>query len=227
MSHDCSKMIEVQVLESLSKWFPKDELHSLKSFYSDPRIQNFLDRLYRKDPYTFQHSFRVAKYSQWLAEHISLSGAERADLYKAALLHDIGKIFTPDLVLKKPGPLTAQEFAIIKQHPIDSAKLCSQVPELNHLLVAIRCHHERYDGRGYPDGLRGEEIPLYARIIFIADTYDAMTSSRVYRKKLDLEKTYQEIIDCSGTQFDPILGPEFVAAHKNRVHDQDSDKLVA
>ena len=128
----------------------------------------------------------------------------------AGLLHDIGKIAIPQAILCKPGKLTDDEFTLMKSHPVNSERLIASIKKLNDISPGIKHHHERWDGFGYPDKLAGENIPLEARIIAIADTYDAMTSTRSYRKALDHEVAIDEIKKCSGSQFDPVLAAKFV-----------------
>ena len=120
-----------------------------------------------------------------------------------ALLHDIGKIGIPDAVINKPGKLTPEEFQLIKRHPVVGAKILQNIEEMPSLSIGARWHHERYDGSGYPDGLAGEDIPEAARIIALADAYDAMTSKRSYRDALPQDLVKKEIKNASGTQFDP------------------------
>ncbi len=188
---------------------------AMESVYNHPHIQVLLRQLWLKDPYTYTHSHRVADLSQWLGQHLSLSNQERVEIYLTGLLHDIGKLFTPDEVLKKPTRLNEDEFKLMKEHPMHSAKIIRQVRDLGYLERGVIAHHERFDGKGYPHNTKGEKIPLFSRVIFVADTFDAMTTSRVYREKLDLEKTYKDLIDCSETQFDPEVAKTFVTQHKN------------
>ncbi len=187
------------------------------SVKSHSKINQVLDQLWRKDPYTYGHSHRVADYSQMIAAQLGMSAQERVEVYLSGLLHDTGKIMTPDHVLKKPGPLTPEEFTIIRLHPVDSGKIVQNIPDLGYLADAIRGHHERVDGKGYPDQSFGDEIHIYSRIILVADTFDAMTTTRVYRKQLDLDRTYNELNRCSGTQFDPECVKAFIAAHQELV----------
>ena len=193
--------------------------HSLVKFQvrqlaAQEKSRRLFTRLYEKDPYTFYHSLRVAELVTAFGTHLDFSPEKLIDLCLCALFHDIGKIFTPDSVLKKPGKLSDEEFIIMKLHPLDSQKLVESVATLKHLGPWIRCHHERWDGKGYPDGNKGKDIPLYARMILLADTYDAMTSTRVYRSNRGPEDAYAEIVRCTGTQFDPTLAPQFIEAHK-------------
>ncbi|MCD6304078.1 MAG: HD-GYP domain-containing protein, partial [Planctomycetes bacterium] len=155
-----------------------------------------------KDPYTCGHSRRVADISRRLAETMGLAPPDVQRTYLAGLLHDIGKIGVPEAVLCKPGRLTDAEYEQIKKHPEIGARILGGIRQLEHVVPGILCHHERLDGRGYPRGLSGAQIPLEARIIGLADCFDAMTSDRVYRKALPLEKVIREIRRHAGTQFD-------------------------
>ncbi len=163
-----------------------------------------------KDKYTSGHSSRVAKCAVALAERIGWSEAECQNLHYVALLHDIGKIGVPDNILNKPSRLTDSEFAIIKKHPVMGNAILKDIKSIEHVNEGALYHHERYDGRGYPCGLKGEEIPITARIVGIADAYDAMTSSRIYRPKLTTEKVIEEFVKGCGSQFDPEFCMTFV-----------------
>jgi putative two-component system response regulator len=140
-----------------------------------------------------------------LAERMELTNQEIERVYRMALLHDVGKIGIPDAVLNKPGKLTDEEFALIKSHTVRGGDILGKVQSMPELSDGARWHHERFDGRGYPDGMRGEDIPLEARIICVADCYDAMTSDRVYRKHLSQEVVRREIEAYAGSQFDPQI----------------------
>ncbi len=172
-------------------------------------IKSISAALDAKDEYTHGHSLRVTLYSLILANDLNLSDAKLEEIETAGLLHDIGKIAIPQSILCKPGRLTEDEFQIMKLHPENSERLITNVKKLKGISSWLKTHHERWDGMGYPDGLSGEEIPLTARIIAIADTYDAMTSTRSYRKALSHEIAIEEIKNCTGTQFDPILAKMF------------------
>jgi len=163
-----------------------------------------------KDQFTKGHSDAVTKYSLALAEKLGLSPTEIENLKTAALLHDIGKISTPDSVLRKSSPLKMDEWQMIEDHPRIGSEILEKVQQLSSIVPAVRHHHERYDGLGYPNGLSGKNIPLIARIIGLADAYDAMTSNRTYRKALSMEEALEEIKRCAGTQFDPELVDIFV-----------------
>ena len=156
-----------------------------------------------KDKYTRGHSTRVAYYSRRIASETGLPEEVCGQVYFSALLHDIGKIGVSSAILNKVGKLTDQEFAQIKEHPISGDRILSNIKNAPFLKIGARSHHERYDGRGYPDGLAGENIPEIARIISVADAYDAMTSERSYRKPLEKIAVREELKNCAGTQFDP------------------------
>lgn len=163
-----------------------------------------------KDEYTRGHSERVYEVAIMLGERIGLDTAELRDLSWAALLHDVGKIAIGRDILNKPSRLSNDEFAVIKTHPDRGVRVLEPIPQLQHILPAIRHHHERFDGHGYPQGLKGMEIPLASRILAVADTFDAMASSRAYRPAQDLEVVLAEIRRCSGSQFDPEMVTAFL-----------------
>jgi HD-GYP domain-containing protein (c-di-GMP phosphodiesterase class II) len=156
-----------------------------------------------KDPYTRGHSDRVAKYSVMIGQQLGLSAEDLDRLRISALLHDVGKIGVDDRVLKKPGALTAEEFQIMKQHPSKGANIMRPVAQLKDVLPGIELHHEHIDGKGYPYGLKGEEIPLMARIIAVSDTLDAMTTNRPYQTAKEIDDALQVIHKVAGTKFDP------------------------
>ncbi|MBR5304653.1 MAG: HD domain-containing protein [Candidatus Gastranaerophilales bacterium] len=173
-------------------------------------IKSIASALDAKDPYTHGHSMRVTLYSIILAKEYNVKESELEHIETAGLLHDIGKIAIPQAILCKPGRLTDDEFAIMKSHPSNSEKLIASIKKLHEVSPGVKHHHERWDGKGYPDNLAGENIPFSARVIAIADTYDAMTSTRSYRKALDHDIAIAEIEKCAGTQFDPQLAKKFV-----------------
>lgn len=158
-----------------------------------------------KDPYTCGHSRRVAAISRRLAEECDFEPHRVGHIYLSGLLHDVGKIGIPEDVLCKDGRLTEEEYDIIKRHPAVGAKILRRIRNLQPIIVGVLSHHERIDGRGYPDGLVGDDVPIEGRILGLADCLDAMTSHRTYRSALSIEQAIQEIQDCSGTQFDPHL----------------------
>jgi diguanylate cyclase (GGDEF)-like protein/putative nucleotidyltransferase with HDIG domain len=158
-----------------------------------------------KDSYTYGHSRKVSEYSVAVSEKMNLP-QERVDTIRAAsLLHDIGKVGVPDSILNKKDPLSNEEWKPIKGHPELGVEILRHVIDLVNCLPAIRHHHEHYDGSGYPTGLKGEQIPIEARILSVADAYDAMTSPRPYREQLSMEEALKELRRCIGTQFDPKI----------------------
>lgn len=163
-------------------------------------MQTFSTTIEAKDEYTRGHSYRVAEYSALIARELNWDEDEIRNLKNAAYLHDIGKIGIPDNILNKPVKLTDEELGVIKEHTVIGAEILKNITLIDHVKEAARSHHERYDGRGYPDGLKGEEIPLYARIIAVADSFDAMKSRRIYRSPLDDQVVYNEIFQNRGTQ---------------------------
>jgi len=176
--------------------------------------RSILSALDAKDHYTFGHSMRVAYYSIVLGNQIGLNEEQLYDLELAGLFHDIGKIGIPDNVLLKPQRLEEDEFQQMKKHPEWSAQILEGFDHFQEIAYCVRHHHERFDGRGYPDGLKGEEIPLFSRILLISDTFDAMTSSRPYRNGLKFEVAFEELEEFSGSQFDPDLVQAFIKGMK-------------
>jgi putative nucleotidyltransferase with HDIG domain len=158
-----------------------------------------------KDPYTRGHSGRVAKYSTLIGRELGLSSEDLDRLRIAALLHDVGKIGVEDRVLKKPGALTPEEFDLMKQHTVKGANIMRPVSQLKEMLPGIELHHEHIDGRGYPYGLQGQQIPLMARIIGVADTLDAMTTNRPYQSAMDIEFALNRIKSLTGSKFDTVV----------------------
>lgn len=177
---------------------------------SEQAARTILKALDVKDSYTFGHSMRVAYFSLVTGTEAGLSAEEMQELELSAIFHDIGKIGTPDAVLNKPSRLSEEEFQIMKQHPEQSYEILQDYPGFEKIAANARFHHERYDGKGYPLGLKAEAIPTAARIILIADTFDAMTSTRPYRKGLPYEVAFEELVQFSGTQFDPHLVKMFI-----------------
>lgn len=179
-----------------------------KSYYDqfEGVVRGIISTLELKDPYTKGHSQRVAEYAVVLARSINIySDDDLKMIYQACLLHDIGKVHTPDMILSKPDKLTAEEYEIVKQHPVLGAQAIKDIQGYELCLDIVLYHHERWDGKGYPEGLRETQIPLTARITAIADAFDAMTSKRSYRDAMTPEQAYQQMITGKGTQFDPAL----------------------
>lgn len=178
--------------------------------------RTMLQALRERDPYTYGHCCRVARNARLLAKAAGLNEFEQKVIELASLFHDLGKLGIPDTVLLKPGRLTPEEEAIMRAHPVKSAEIIQPLSGISFFkssLPGIRHHHERIDGLGYPDGTSGDKIPLEARIILIADTYDAMTTTRPYRKALAREIAYKELRQFAGRQFDPHLVGVFLKSH--------------
>ena len=156
-----------------------------------------------KDKYTHGHSSRVAEYAREVARRAGYTDQQQREIYMMGLLHDVGKIGVPDAIINKTSRLTDEEYAAIKTHPVVGSQILEHIADYPELVTGARWHHERFDGAGYPDRLAGEDIPEVARIIAVADTYDAMTSNRSYRGVLPQQKVREEFVRCSGSQFDP------------------------
>ncbi len=180
----------------------------LETLFMDS-IKMLVECIDARDTYTSGHSSRVSIYSVFLAREIGLPEDQIKTIEIGALLHDVGKIRIRDHILNKPGRLTDEERQIIQQHPEFGMRIVEHIKQLHYTVPCIYCHHEYYDGKGYPRGLAGEEIPLMGRIITIADTFDAMTSTRPYRKALSQKQAFDEIIKFRGIQFDPHLAEVF------------------
>ncbi|MBQ7584520.1 MAG: response regulator [Lachnospiraceae bacterium] len=168
-------------------------------------VQAMANAIDAKDTYTNGHSRRVAEYAREIAARHGYSKKQQADMYMMGLLHDLGKIGVPDEVINKKGKLTDEEFALMKRHPVVGAGILENIKAMPGLSIGARWHHERYAGGGYPDGISGDEIPEEARIIAVADAYDAMSSYRSYRDKLPQEKVRAEIERGRESQFDPVF----------------------
>ena len=180
-------------------------------------IETFIGFIDAKDPYTNGHSKRVAHYTRLLAKEFGFSGEDLDHIYYVALLHDCGKIGVPDNILGKPGKLTPEEFEIIKSHTVRGGDILQSFKSLENADEGARYHHERYDGNGYPEGKAGEDIPFIARLICVADSFDAMNSDRVYRKKLTRERIIEEIENNKGSQFDPKVADMMLELIKKNV----------
>jgi HD-GYP domain-containing protein (c-di-GMP phosphodiesterase class II) len=165
-----------------------------------------------KDPYTRGHSERVSRFSMAIAERLGLSDDECEKIRISALLHDVGKIGIDDNILKKPAALTDDEYEIMKQHPQKGYKIMSQIPAMKEFLPGMYMHHEMINGKGYPQGLEGQEIPLMGRIVAVADTFDAMTTERPYQRAMKFEDAVERIQSFVGTRYDERVVAAFVAA---------------
>lgn len=213
-----SNITYLEMLNETSKQIQK------MTFQSITTIANTIDA---KDEYTKGHSQRVSEYSYALAKELGLSEEECDNIRNIALLHDIGKIGVPDSILNKPGKLTQEEFRIMKEHPIVGSDILDDIRILPELDIGAKYHHERYDGKGYPNGLSGESIPLIARIICVTDAYDAMSSNRVYRKGFSDDWILEEIERCKGTQFDPNIADTFIRLlKKNKLQRLSSNESI-
>jgi len=209
-----SGIIEVDVLaDSLHRAAvaATDARHSLEQAYLQI-LEALVESLEARDEYTAGHSRRVSRYSVWIGTQLGMAESDVERLRVGALLHDIGKIGVPDAVLLKDGRLTEEEFAAIKKHPEIGVRILERIGAFQGYLAAVGSHHENHDGSGYPRGSRGEAIPLDARIVHVADAYDAMTSNRPYRNRMPEDKVRQILRECGGTQFDPTVIAAFFAS---------------
>ncbi|QWR78402.1 HD domain-containing phosphohydrolase [Candidatus Magnetomonas plexicatena] len=188
-------------------------------------VHTLAETIEQRDPYTGGHTKRVMSYCIAIAETLGLSPKERERLELASVLHDIGKIGVSDNVLRKTSKLTDEEFEEIKTHPASGKQILSYIEELKDIIPGVKSHHERFDGKGYPEGLIGTDIDLIARIIAVADSFDAMTSDRPYRKGLPFEVAIDELRKCSGTQFDAdVVEAFFKACDENKIKPAESGK---
>jgi putative nucleotidyltransferase with HDIG domain len=180
-------------------------------------ITAFVNAIESKDPYLKGHSTRVALYAAEIATVMGLDEETVGVVSRGAMLHDLGKLSIMDTILRKPGRLTPEEFAVIKAHPVVGERILKPLRFLNREVCAVRHHHERFDGTGYPDGLKGEDIPLVARIVTVADVFDAVTSNRPYRTALPVEEAREEIARGRGTHFDPQAADAFASIPVERL----------
>ncbi|NPA39623.1 MAG: GAF domain-containing protein [Thermodesulfobacteria bacterium] len=174
------------------------------------------DTIEKRDPYTGGHTRRVMTYSVAIGEEMGLPKDQLELLKLSAILHDIGKIGIKDDVLLKQSRLTKEEYELIKKHTIFGEEILKHIKQMKEVIPGVKYHHERPDGKGYPEGLKGDQIPLIARIIAVADTFDAMVTDRPYRKGLSFETAIEELKRCSGTQFDPKAVEAFIKVFKKR-----------
>jgi HD-GYP domain-containing protein (c-di-GMP phosphodiesterase class II) len=196
-------------LENASLYKELDEL-----FLSS--IRAIVEAVDAKDPYTRGHSARVVSYALIIGESLNMDKEVLKELEISAILHDVGKIGIPDNILGKPGKLTEREYAFMKRHPEFGAAIIEPISKLRMLIPNILHHHERLDGGGYPSGLKGSEIPVPARIICVADSFDAMTTDRPYRKRKSITAAFNELKRCSNTQFDPEFVEIFIEQYNNK-----------
>jgi putative nucleotidyltransferase with HDIG domain len=188
-----------------------------KGIRSMREIQTFCQAIGERDSYTIEHSMKVAGLMAGFSEYIQLPGEDVALAYLIGVVHDIGKVGVPKPILNKPGRLSDEEFAVIKQHPDIGAGLLSRMAGMETVAEIVRYHHERYDGRGYAQGLAGKKIPFFSRMLSVCDSFDAMTNSRCYRRTpLSVTNALKEVARCAGTQFDPEICECFVEFIKFR-----------
>ena len=195
-----------------------DTYEKLERAYLDS-VQTLRYTVEAKDPYTRGHSDRVSAYSVLIGKYLGLDDTDLRNLEIGGLFHDIGKIGVPDSILLKQAKLTDDEYSEIKNHPTIGAHILSTATIFQDMIPIVKHHHEKYDGNGYPSKLKGEDIPLFARIAAVADTFDAMTSKRTYRDSLGLDVVKAEIERCKGTQFDPKISDIFLDILNNHYND--------
>lgn len=176
--------------------------------------ESLADAIEKRDPYTGGHTQRVTQYSLTTARHLKLNPMDMKWLKISAVLHDIGKIGIDDHILRKPDRLNSEEYNAIKRHADMGAEIIDHIKQLKNIIPGIKYHHEQQDGTGYPEGLKGEKIPITAKIVAVADTYDAMTTDRPYRKGLSKELAVRELRRCSGTQFDQEVVEAFIRGYE-------------
>ena len=182
-------------------------------------VQSLVSTIEAKDIYTESHSLRVAKYATLIAKELNMDKSGLEDTWVAGVLHDIGKIAISDSILNKMDALTKEEYQMVKQHPGIAYKIISNIGLNQEIMKAIKHHHERYDGKGYPDGLKGANIDIMASIISVADAFDAITSERSYKHSKSLEEGLEELNACKGTQFNPQIVEVFSKACYNKKED--------
>lgn len=203
LQSDLSSEVEKKTEELRKKTDQLIEEHNKTERMTMQIIKALSGAIDAKDTYTNGHSTRVAQYSREIAKRFGYEEKRLEEIYVMGLLHDVGKIGIPDAIINKPSKLSNEEYGIIQNHPVMGARILKNITEFPKMATGARWHHERYDGKGYPDGLSGVEIPEEARIIAVADAYDAMTSRRSYRDILSQQEVRKEVEECRGTQFDP------------------------
>jgi HD-GYP domain-containing protein (c-di-GMP phosphodiesterase class II) len=174
-------------------------------------VRALADATHAADPYMTGHSSRVAAYCEKIGDSLALTPRERLMLFVAAAFHDVGYLSTPEYILRKPSVLAEDEMEEVRVHPVRGAEVFGTHPALSEISRAVRHHHERFDGSGYPEGLRGDEIPLFSRIILVAETYEAMTHHRPYRRALAAEEAVRRLQESAGSQLDPEIVKHFLA----------------
>lgn len=203
-------MIASLIAEKMGAILKQEQMHKAIKTRSLSTIQALVQALEARDRYTRGHSENVARYARIIAEELGLSPEQQEKLYLSGLLHDIGKIGVPELILNKPGRLTEEERMVIREHPVASRRILEAIPEMQDILQVVEQHHECWDGLGYPAGLAGTDIELGARIIAVADAFDAMTSDRIYQKGRSAEQALEELVRGAGAQWDPQIVDVFL-----------------
>ena len=207
---DLEAVVSVAVTSALA--IENTRLHQVISDAYKITISVMADAVDAKDPHTRGHSRRVMEYALLVGKSLSMSDEELEAIEYAGILHDIGKMAIDTRILQKPGELTPEEWEIIREHPVIGADILKEVPFLEKAGELVMCHHERYDGKGYPAGLKGEDIPFGARLLAVANAFDAMTTSRAYRVATSVEQGIRELKDRSGSQFCPVAVGAFISS---------------
>lgn len=202
------------IADAHASWRTRYRIHEGGDFST---LEAMVVAIDNKDHYTRRHSEEVTEYALWIAEELGLTEEQKHALRLAGLVHDVGKIGIPNEVLLKPDVLTPSEYEIIKQHAALGAVMLAALPDMEHIAPVVRSHHERWDGKGYPDGLVGEQIPLLARVLAVADAFSATTTDRPYHKGMDWETALAEIARQRGNQFDPSITDAFISAMRKRI----------
>lgn len=184
--------------------------HSILDQIDMEKIEEFCRDIYYFDPYTHMHAQHVADLMAGLASQMALTSEGISLAYMVGVIHDVGKIKTPSEILNKPGRLNGAEFEIMKRHANDGAEMLAALSGTQAIAQIIRHHHEKFDGSGYPDGLKCKEIPEFSRMLAVCDTFDAMTTHRCYREPVCLRDSLLELKRCAGTQFDPLICSQFI-----------------
>lgn len=197
------------------------ELQNKQQLNYEYAIRSFIKMMEQRDTYTSGHSERVAEYSKAIAQELGYNKEQCDLIYQAGILHDIGKILTPDSILLKPGALSKEEYALIQNHVTAGYEILSEVPMYQHLADIVYSHHEAFDGSGYPRALQGDEIPIFARIMAIADAFDAMTTNRIYKSRKEISQAIEELQELSGSKYDPTLVPAAIDVFQ-KVHLNDT-----
>jgi HD-GYP domain-containing protein (c-di-GMP phosphodiesterase class II) len=189
-------------------------------------LQGFAKTLEAKDQYTAGHSGRVVLYTSMILDGLGRNGMDRETLLEGAAMHDIGKLCLDLSVLNSPKPLSREQVELFRSHPVRGREILEPITFLNDLIPVVYSHHEYFDGSGYPEGLKGGKIPLEARVVAVADSYDAMTSARSYRRAMKHSTAVQELAKGSGSQFDPDIVTVFLAQIENCLHDSEISRLL-